>query len=142
MTDERKRRSWGEMVGEGAVDAMEQFQARAYKPAMKALGPGGKLVLKSAIKGPGWVYAGAKLLTEEDILRAAAGSAAGGFAGGALGAAAGGVAAPIGVVLGSSFGDDLATELYDDWREANARRAHETRRINDRRNAEQRRDSR
>jgi hypothetical protein len=72
------------------------------------LGPTGKVALKIAAHGGGWVYDLAQLARAEDRRRAAIG-----LAGAGLGGVAGSAFGPVGSVAGSSLGEDVATYLYD-----------------------------
>jgi hypothetical protein len=146
--DQQQRKKRAQAVGEGVLAGTERFLADRFAPAVKIAPAATKQVLKAAPGLGSAVYGAARVLTAPDRARAVAGVAGGlvgGGAGGLMGVATGPgavVAAPLGAAVGSVAGQAFAEDLYDGWQARNARRMAETRRINDRRNAEQRRNGR
>jgi|GEM_PF-6363157 len=137
----------GRYIASGALEAQQRILEigldRAKKHAPKVV----KGIKLARNFGPARVLDVASVLTAENKGRAAA-QAIGGFIGGSIAGAGGGPAAIVTAPIGGAAGAWAGGELYDageeiisdvlDWRDQNRRKTELTRRINDRRNAEQR----
>ncbi|MCR5879427.1 hypothetical protein [Phenylobacterium sp. J367] len=146
-----ERTSPGKSIAAGALEAQQRILDigldRAKKHAPKVV----KGIKAARFWGPARVLDCASIATAENKGRAIA-EAAGGAAGSWIAGIGGGPAAVITAPIGGAAGAWAGGELYDageeivsdilDWRDVNARKVAETRRINDRRNAEQRRNGR
>lgn len=120
-----------ELGAEGLLKGHDRALDDIAKTMLKTAPERVRFVLKRIPGAPGLVYDVASLATSKDKARTLfgmAGGALGATAGGALGAAAGAVGAPIGAAVGGAAGDEIATEFYDDHKDAIHRRIAATKR--------------
>jgi hypothetical protein len=148
MRDER-RRFIAEKVVDGALEARDELWGHVERQLPANAPKATRMILKGVKGGPAILYSVGKAMsadTPRDQARGLAG-AAGGFAGGLAGSAFGPVGSLIASEAGTRMGEylfDAGAEIHDEleWREENRRRMEETKRVNDARNAAQRRNGR
>src|SRR5689334_4280086 len=121
----------GELVTGGLLKGHDRAMEDVAEAMLKAAPGRVRFVLKRLPGAPGLVYDAASLAASKDKARTPVGmvgGTVGAMAGGALGAAAGGVGAPIGAAVGGGAGDEIATEFYDDHKDAIQRQIAATKR--------------